>query len=127
MQYSQESINLAIGMEEGFHHLPPYFPPPSLEGSRTSCHAGGMVTNRVPNNTCQHSFFPWQEHPRSGYRTRHSCKSKRRVGKLIQVALTEHFRLTSHLAALIELKCARPASITYPISFSIPFFIMVEC
>lgn len=82
-----------------------------------------------PHCTCQCCFFPWQQHPQSGCWTRCSCRSWRRagIGKLIQVALTEHFRPTRHLPALIELRCARPASITCPISFSIPIFSRIEC
>lgn len=44
------------------------------------------------------------------------------AGKLIQGALTEHFRLTGHITILIELRCARPTSITCPISFSMTLF-----
>lgn len=44
------------------------------------------------------------------------------AGKLIQGALTEHFRLTGHITTLIELRCARTTSITCPIFFSMTLF-----
>lgn len=114
-------------MDQGFHCLPSTFQPPLQR------EAGHLAVQKEWSQTKSSKyppalFFTWQQHPLFGYWARHRCQDKRRAGfgKLINVVLAEHFRSTSHLAILTELRCARPASITCMIPFNIPQITSVD-